>query len=679
MREYQPLHSISYTRGVNFSRARLAPELNGYLAEGSWNTLFLGAGYHKPFRGLASQGANTGSRLMRAIGKTWGGSRDIGVTRGSGSVIEDIRRSLWGIGSGQVHIEGTDIAGFTLSTLLKVSLLSGGVYQTPVTAGLSQPSAPSIGIATAQGDPSGAVSCKIEKRRPSTGGRSRASNTSAVINPQGKKVRVTFPAIGDGTHWRVFFTLQRFGGEGIHYALAYNNSLDIPEAVVAAGNAEGIARSLLFDWKDGDLVAEEASYDDYSPEAGTHLMRLGNVMNVLGSFPDAVSSPTTTNTGTAIQVSKTNNYESYVPTHLLFLPEQVVDVQSRSIDDYGLIACENSVHALSYVGPRGDELPACTITTLLPDIGVKYPHNWTHFRGQIAIYTAEGNLIVMDSNGEINTEIAAPMRRFIKNWLPQETIVGYCPKNDCLILANGKIILIYSLETGEWTAAWLPDYGITANVLACQSAKRRLYISCTDNKAYEFDAGAVDPVPVSFVSHFTNAPNPAAIKNLYQMSLSVETNYLSSPVVICLSRNLRAMAFRDISTNGLSPITSAGARFSASHNGLRFALFGKNIGGAGVDYLTGFVTYVSASQLVLTNNLGAPINLPVRSDLLMFVGDYVQTESVTNQESEHLPDFFPDVVDARSFAAAVWFQTNDETGSVLDLNLFGTMKPTTRL
>lgn len=674
---YQPLTSINFTRGINFSRTTLAPELAGQLAAGSYNTLLLGDGYHRPFRGLSSKGAGTGSRLMRPIGKTWGGIRDVGATRGSGNVIEDIGRSLWGIGAGQVHIEGADVP-FVLSTLLKLSLLENGVYQGAVTAGLSRPSAPQVGVLTESGNPNGAVTFKLEKRRLTTGGKSRASTTSAVITPLGNKCRVTFPEIGTGTHWRVFVTLMRFGGEGIHYALAYNGALDIPEAVVAAGTVDGIPRSLIFDWKDTDLVAEEASFDDYAPQAGTHLIRLENVMNVLGSFSDAVVSPTSTQTGTAIQVSKPNNYESYIPTHLLFLPEQIVDVLSRPIDSYGYVACENSIHAIQYVGYRGDELPACTITTILPDIGIKAAHNWTHFRGRIALYTAEGNALMMTESGEIDTTFANPVRRKIKDWLPENTIVGYCPKNDVLIIASGAEILAYSLETNEWTHIFLPDYGIRSKVVSCQTAQRRLYISLDDGAAYEFDAGAASNIPISFVTHYTNEPNRAGSKQLYQLSMSVETDCPDSDVIVCINRNLQQMAYRHISSIGGSNEFTSDAPFPADAAGKSVAIFAPGIGGANTHFLRGTIESVANNSLFVVDQANnAAAAMITASEMLMFIGDYIEVEAHAGAAG-HVPDFFPSVSDCKSFAVGVWLMS-EEVGSVLDMNVFGTVKPTSRV
>lgn len=765
--------------------------------------MWLGEGFWKQFRGMNTQGANTGSRIMKPLGKTWGGIKDVtGPVNGTGTVSEEINRSLWGIGSGQVSVQGVDVSGFTLSTLLKLSLLSSGTYQTPVTAGLAQPSAPDVAVSDIPGDPDGAISCKIERWRPSTGGHSLASSTSEVVIPKGNKVRVTFPAALTGqTHWRVFFTISGFGGQGIHYCVPYptgaGGSLDILETTVAAGTVGGgvgqatgiltigtnpsngetilvntvqftfktaptgptdvligatstatavnfastlnastspliavasysavtntvpvafdalgaagnsftlansssanvtrsaatltggadgnIARSLLFDWKDGDLVGLEASFDDYAPQAATHHVRLENVMNLVGSFADTVTSPTSTNTGTSIQVSKTNNYESYVPTHLLYLPEQVVDVLARPIDSYGLIGCQNSVHAIQYVGPRDDDdLPACTITTLLQDVGIQYPGNWCHFRGRVAIYTAEGNLLLMNEDGSMDTTWAAKIRKFIQGWLPVDTVLGYDAKNDCLVLMNGRIALCYSLQNEDWSLPiYFDDFGITAgSVISCQTANRRLYVSIKNGTAftaYEFDAGASGGKPVSFVSHYTGAPSLAAIKNIDQMSMSVETNLASSPVVVCLNRNLQMIAYRGITTGASDTAISANDNvFNAGMTGKRCAVFGTNIGGSGIHYLLGTFTYVSTSEATISVAAGASLG-----NVLIFIGDYVEVAVPDYLGAAHLPDFFPNVPECKSYALGVWFQASDGLGScVPDTHLFGNIGPSGRV
>lgn len=669
------------TLSRRMSYGQVNEALDGYAAPGSGNAYWLGEGYWKPFRGMDTQGANTGSLIMRPVGKTWGGIKNIisGSITASGTVSEEISRSLWGIGSGQVHIAGTDVSGFTLSTLLKLCLLSSGTYGSPITAGLAQPSAPDLAVSTEIGSPDGAISCKIERWRTTTGGHSLASPTSEVVIPRGNKVRVTFPAASAGqTHWRVFFTISGFGGQGIHYCVPYplgsSGSLDISETTVAASTIDGVARSLLFDWKDGDLVPLEASIDDYSPQAATHHIRLENVMNLVGSFADAVSSPTTTSTGTAIQVSKTNNYESYVPTHLLYLPEQVVDVLARPIDQFGLIGCQNSLHAIQYVGPRDDDgLPACTITTISQDVGIQYAWNWCHFRGRVAVYTAEGNLLLMNENGSMDTLWASKIRRFIQGWAPVDTVLGYDPKNDCIVLFNGREAIAYSLQNEDWSLPfYLDDYGITAgSVASCQTAGRRLYVSVKNGTAftaYEFDTGAGSTVKgVSFVSHYTEGPGRGVTKNINQLGVALETNQTGAAVV-CLNRNLQQIAARGItSTSSSTTIGDANSSFNAGMTGKQYALFGTNIGGAGVHYIIGTFIYVSAGSATLS--VAPQITA---TNLLLYIGDYIVPVTPQYAGAAHLPDLFPNVPDCRSYAFAMWIQTNDAiSGSPLEANVYG--------
>jgi hypothetical protein len=255
---------------------------------------------------------------------------------------------------------------------------------------------------------------------------------------------------------------------------------DIPESVVAAGTVNGIARSLQFNFKDGDLIPIEASYDDYPPPAATHALRLQSVLNLAGCYADSTSAPTSGNPGTAIAVSKENNYESYVPTSLLFLPEPVVDTLSRPIDDYGYVACENSVHALQYVGPR-DSAPSCTITTILPDVGIQYPFNWCTFGKELALYTAAGNLWMMDEDGGWDTSFAGPVTKLLKLYFPNSsTSVVYDPKNDSIVVMSGKRALVYSRQSRVWRQVWLPDYGIAGNAQAGVAAKRTLYFSMNE-------------------------------------------------------------------------------------------------------------------------------------------------------------------------------------------------------
>src|SRR5215216_632174 len=94
-----PLSSAEFTKGFAAGLPALNANLENTLAEGSRNQIMQGDGFCLPWQGMAGQGDNTGSRLMRLVLQTWGGLRDyrVGSTliEGRGSFFSDIGRSLW--------------------------------------------------------------------------------------------------------------------------------------------------------------------------------------------------------------------------------------------------------------------------------------------------------------------------------------------------------------------------------------------------------------------------------------------------------------------------------------------------------------------------------------------------------------------------------------------------------
>lgn len=462
-----PLSRHQFLQGFKAGLPALTGQLEDSYAEGSRNQIVQGGGpdagsFVVPWQGLAGQGDNTGSRLMRQILQTWGGLKDrfVGATliEAKGSFFSDIGKSLWFIGAGTPNIEGVPIGeGIFASTELQVSIAVNGVYSAATTydAGLPQPSTPDIGIIATPGFGftgliEGPISCKIARLRLTTGARSIASETSAVVNPQKKTVRVTFPLPAQGQdYWAVFFTQSGFGGVGLHYRVAYQGSLDVAESTVAAGIIDGIARSLEFDFKDGDLIPEEAYIDDYPPPAGTHAVRLANVMCVLGAYGDSTAPVTAEDPGSVGAISLPNFYESYKPRYLVYFPEQVVDVLARPTDEYAYVGHRNCVTALQYVGVQDG--PAVAVSMVWPDIGIAKPHNWCQVHGLLYAFQAKGGPVRMLPDGSPDYSFAAPVRRYMRDWTIEDTIVGPHPDSLSVVYFNGREALSWSLQANKWS------------------------------------------------------------------------------------------------------------------------------------------------------------------------------------------------------------------------------------
>lgn len=661
------------------------PRLDGTYAEGSRNQLLLGAlAAARPWKGLQSKGASTGSRKMMQVGKTWGGIKDIGGTQGSGSFFEDFGRSRWMIGAGQPHVEGVDFTGVTLSTTLKVAIAAAGVYSAAntYTAGLAQPSAPDVGIVTTPGAGysglvNGPVSVKIARFRSTTGARSRASTTSAVITPAKQSFYITFPTAASGQdYWHVFVTQTGFGGVGLHYALGYGSSLDIPEATVAAGTAGGVGRSLEFEFKDGDLVPITAYIDDYQPPAGTHAVRIENCMVVLGCYGDATSAVSSTSTGTCGAVSLPNFFESYRPRDLVFFPEQVVDVLGRPSDSYAYVAHKNSVSSLQYVGLRDG--PAVAATTVWSDVGIQYPHNWTQVQGRIFAIVGTGSLVRMLDDGSPDYSWGAKIRGAIKDWAPADTVVGWHPDTLSVVVANGGTAYSFSLENGEWSPPeFFADAGVSGSALSCVNSQGELVVSVNNagaHTAYKWDAGA-SSMPVTSITNWRRGARPATVM---EALVAFESDSASQPLVVSVHANRRRAYVRDaVTTSASSTITSATAKFDSGHNGDLLCVFGTNVGGVGVNYLIGRITYVSATQVTITHpTTGAALTASASlTGCYMLIAHDMAAVTFTATGPQHTPPLTELLArDCQSFAVGVNMVTAAGSGQVDNVTLLGTVR-----
>lgn len=683
----QLLSSSRFGNGFNVPGNVLeAPD--NCMSEGSRNQIYLGTGF-VPWKGLDPQAANSGSRLMRQVGGTWGGLKDYisGVLiQGKGSFFEDIGRSRWFIGSGIPSVEGVDMVGVTASTILQVSIAVNGVYSAGNTfsAGLPIPSTPDVGIPAAPGVGytgviNGPISVKIARLRLTTGARSVSSTTSAVVNPVNKTVRVTFPTAATGqTHWAVFFTQSGFGGVGLHYRAAYLGALDIPEATVAAGVVDGITRSLEFDFKDGDLVPEVAWIDDYAPPAGTHAVRLQNVMSVLGAYGDSVSPVSTTSPGTAGAVSLPNFYESYKPRHLVYFPEAIVDVMARPTDEYAYVGHRNCITAMQYVGVRDG--PAISVTMVWPDVGIKLPHNWCQVHGLLYVMSATNGLVRMKSDGSVDYDFADPVRAYMAGWTQDNTSIGWHPNSLNLVVFNKDTgeSLSYSLQKGRWAPPQrFSDAGVAGGALSCVPTVGRLMVTVDDgvtHRAYAWNEGAASMQ----ISSFTRWEETRSPVTLMETGISFETDTEFYPMIISVHRNMRQVYAKDFeAVLGSAILTSPSGAFDIDHTGDMLCVFAPNIGGPGVPFLIARISGFNPTQLQMADPVTlAALPSPVSATgLYVILATQIFTYPITRTGRQHTPPLTDVFVDeAQSHCIGLSLITNATLGQILSVNAMGTVQ-----
>jgi hypothetical protein len=106
--------------------------------------------------------------------------------------------------------------------------------------------------------------------------------------------------------------------------------------------------------------------------------------------------------------------------------------------------------------------------------------------------------------------------------------------------------------------------------------------------------------------------------------------------------------------------------------GKRYILFGTDVGGSGTVLIQGTITgYYSPHQVQMSVGSQASV-----TNALLFVGDFAGTMAFDS--AEQFANFFPNIVEARSFQVACWLQSTGDVGNVLTANVAGSQYASSR-
>lgn len=453
------------------------------MAPGSENVFITDYNAQRVFRGLTANG--TGGRTMFNVAGGYASLNDVGATQGVGSVFNFINESMFAIGAGEVFYNGSVLVDTTpsshnvvaSSTLQLAPKVGSYTYPEWYTAGFTQPSAPTVRARAAVnpliGLMNGTYSFKIAAVRSTTGARSIASVTSAVIVMNDETLHITFPAAQSNgqDRWAIFGTKAGFGGVGVHYLIAEIDESDLT-------TVDSISRSYVLEYNDSDLLPTVAFVDDYPPQAGSFAARLENYVLIIGSYTNA------------IQVSIRNFPESFHPEHLGFLPKTPTAVLADPQGSYIYVSTDSSVHAVSVVPSVDNPL---IIQTLWSDVGVANSHNWCAVDGVLFAFTAKTGAVTMGNNGTPNSMFAQPVAKAMRNWVIGNVVVFHAPHLNSVIYAHGQEAYAFNLQNLKWSSpAQLNDF-FAGNIVSAVVTARTPYITLLNGTTftmYQFDAGA---------------------------------------------------------------------------------------------------------------------------------------------------------------------------------------------
>lgn len=449
---------------------------------------------------------------------------------------------------------------------------------------------------------------------------------------------------------------------------------------VAIADVNGTLRSIELEWQDGDLTTEAAWIDDYPPPAGTHCFGLNDITGVGGCYSDASNAPSSTSPGTCVALSLTGFPESYKPSNLLYLPEQIIGLLGRPTDSYLYVACRNSTHQIQYVG--GTDGPAAVLTTLWPDVGIANPHGWCQVYGIIFAAVSRGGLVTIGPLGQPDSSFAIPVREFMKDWDPAYTIVNWHPDTQQVVASNLGRSVSYCLQTGGWsTSVPLNDFASGVALSSVQTGNQmRLTMDLNGTHTlYSYNVG--NGSLIAGFSQWFSQPVEGRTKTVWEIAERIQTDAGTGVSYVSIHRNFRPQSDTTASISSASAtlnVTTAGF-FTAADVGSYVLIAGA--GAAGVPLLARIGTFVSGTQVTLVDATTVPLTSAAAQNAsttvtgaFLVVAHMIYSRATQNRIGFNL--FRPKrrrVRECWSYSVGVVFKSTTGDAQVLGASLFGSV------
>jgi hypothetical protein len=288
----------------------------------------------------------------------------------------------------------------------------------------------------------------------------------------------------------------------------------------------GVARTLAFEWYDGDLLSDIPPTDHNRPPACVFLAVLGDRILYIGCYADGTTAVTAANPGVMVAASKLN-YPEAVPAdfnHLWALPGPPTAVIAREAD--GAIFVFGADYLASFrKGDTSDADGAQSIqyTVHWNNVGVSSQRNVVLADSAVYCYTGAQGIARFVSGGDVDRTFAAPIAdRFIAQ-ASSAVIVGFDPAMQQIFLGTqGGNMVPYSLAAGVWGAelstAGISTWPVGATVSTFFTYSNKLY-ACMDTGGadyaiYQFNKEGVGGSTWKVFSGWRDGGHPGKVKTI---------------------------------------------------------------------------------------------------------------------------------------------------------------------
>ena len=437
--------------------------------EGS-NVVFRGLGQAESWKGVQSVGSSA-PMFLQLVGDALGGLA-------TGSAVMFKGKSIWYVGSGSVYYSNLSTPIGTATSNLKL-YYSGTEYS----AGLSQPSAPTVTVAVdgssvpLTGSINNTVGVRITRYRSVTGGESNSSDASEVVTPRNGQITITFPSLDSGNsqdQWGIYLTRQGFGAEGPHFLWGIIDDTDLNGS-----------REYDLDYQDADLLDILAPRNLTTPPAATHVINLGDMIVLVG-----------TENGVAVLPSLQGYPEQYDTTFTAYLQptEPVIRVDTRPADGTVYIWTRNS---LQTIVETGDSVAPILTRAIWPNTGIQGASAACLTETGAYAFSKGQGMVRTSGYADPDTSFALPVQSYVRAWNAEDVVVGYDPASSTVVFCHQKEMLAYNQANNLWSVPlnvddFLETTGTQVRIISAATYNGELYLTIGDettNKLYKYNVG----------------------------------------------------------------------------------------------------------------------------------------------------------------------------------------------
>lgn len=301
----------------------------------------------------------------------------------------------------------------------------------------------------------------------------------------------TFTIPVDSTGFGALTGSPIFNPQNLNTTIASRTSATSVELTLAAGTTvsgaiysyggvvDGVARSVEFEWTDGQLAGQNlAPIDDFPPPPAIFGGTLNDTGFLDGAYGDQGTGVAPATLGASIVVSLPLKFESWPPDNILFAPQPATALSSRAADGYAYRAGVSTLGALVYTGGS----PAITFQLLWPNAGCLAPHNMVIAEGgRLYLWTAQHGMARIGEGDEPETDFAIPIWDEVADWNAIEVVVGEDKSLYHVCACYRKYVKPFNYQIDRWGALCDLTGKIRGNIIAAVTANSgELYLCCNN-------------------------------------------------------------------------------------------------------------------------------------------------------------------------------------------------------